>query len=65
MKEGVAAKSQKCKSCEYLWGNRTTNTVLCDYFGRTGELRRCPGGDICEKYKPRKGYRTYGKDFKF
>lgn len=60
----LAKTSEKCRKCDYLWGNRSSGTVLCDYFERTGKLRGCPPGDECTKFKPRKGYRTYGKDFK-
>lgn len=60
----LAHKSPKCRTCDYLWGNRYTNDVCCDYLLRTGQRRGCPGGDKCDKYKPRKGYKTYGKDFK-
>lgn len=59
-----AQNSEKCRTCDYLWGNRYTNDVCCDYLLRTGQRRGCPGGDNCDKYKPRKGYKTYGKDFK-
>ena len=60
----LAQNSEKCRKCQYLWGNKETNTVLCDYFGRTGKLRGCPSGDECTKFEPRTVRRSYGKDFK-
>ena len=60
----LAQYSKRCRECQYLWGNRYSGTLLCDYFGRTGELRGCPGGDNCTKFEPRTKRRSYGKDFK-
>lgn len=40
----LAQYSKRCRECKYLWGNRYSGTLLCDYLCRTGELRGCPGG---------------------
>lgn len=60
----LAHRSARCRACDYRWGNGYSNDVYCDYYLRTGIRRECPPGDECTKFKPRKGYRTYGKDFK-
>lgn len=62
-KLGVAAKSQKCVTCEYRWGCKEIG-YICDYLGRTGHLRRCPPGDDCTEYKPKTSNRRFGRNYK-
>lgn len=45
---------KKCDRCIYqgelfLYGWEK----FCDYFGKTGELRKCECGEKCEKFKER------------
>ena len=50
-KETVKVDDTQCRTCEY--GKKgiyvCRNQYMCDYFGKTGQLREC-----CDKYKPRK-----------
>ena len=39
--------TKQCCTCEY-WDNLH---LLCDYYGKTGQLRLCDGSPNCKKYK--------------
>lgn len=39
----------KCKTCHY--GKTIKRTTVCGYFLMTGEVRGCPAGEECTKWK--------------
>jgi hypothetical protein len=39
----------KCKTCKY--SKTIKRTTVCDYFIMTGEVRGCPAGEECTKWK--------------
>lgn len=49
--------SERCRECWYrgwLDTHATAGVICCDYFLVEGELRGCPPGDECTRFRPGK-----------
>lgn len=47
--------SERCRACwycGYMGTKACTGPRCCDYFLVTGQLRGCPAGDGCTRFRP-------------